>query len=266
MSSRSQVDRVSLSVPMSRVLITGAAGTIGSTIRAALSGPYHLSGLDRVAVEGIPSVVADARDSEAMRAACADQDVVVDLANAPRGDIPWSVAYENNIASSYNCLESARAAGVKRVIIASSNRITEMYEQDEPYASICRGHYTGLHPSTIPLITTAMPIRPNGPYGIGKALSEAAGRYFSDAFGMSVICLRLGTFHGGDVPRATRQRATLLTPRDLAQLFQCAIDAPPELRFGIYYGVSNNRWRFWDISNAERELGYMPVDDAGADD
>jgi len=29
-----------------------------------------------------------------------------------------------------------------------------------------------------------------------------------------------------------------------------------------YYGVSNHKWRFWDISDAKRDLGYEPQDNA----
>ncbi len=35
-----------------------------------------------------------------------------------------------------------------------------------------------------------------------------------------------------------------------------------DVKFGIYYGVSNNKKRFWDISNAESEIDYQPEDDA----
>ena len=107
-----------------------------------------------------------------------------------------------------------------------------------------------------------MPVRPSGPYGIGKCLGEAAARYFSDYHGLSCICLRLGTVHGSDQPRAIRQYATLLTPNDLMRLYRAAVAAPDTLRFGTYYGVSNHKWRFWDISDAQRDLGYEPQDNA----
>src|SRR5437899_1940721 len=86
----------------------------------------------------------------------------------------------------------------------------------------------------------SLDLRPIDPYGIGKCLGEAAARYFSDYHGMSCICLRLGTVHGGDQPRAIRQYATLLTPNDLMRLYVAAVGAPDALRFGTYYGVSNH--------------------------
>jgi nucleoside-diphosphate-sugar epimerase len=106
-----------------------------------------------------------------------------------------------------------------------------------------------------------MPVRPNGPYGIAKACGEAAARYFSDKFGMSVICLRLGTVDRGDgQPHAIRQFATLLTAGDLGHLYECAVSAPE--RFAVFFGVSDNTWRFWDIADAERLIGYQPQDNA----
>ncbi len=244
-----------------RVLLTGASGHIGGFLRAGLPDEYELSGLDIRPSEGIPYHLADLTDFDSARPAFEGLDVVVDLANNPAGNLPWELAYRNNIPAIYNSLRAAQEAGVRRYVFASSNRATEGYEADEPYRSICRGEYDGLNPATIPLITTAMPVRPNGPYGIAKAFGEAAARYFSDSFGMSVICLRLGTVDRGDGrPRAVRQFATLLTQRDLVHLFHCAIEAPDHLQFAIFYGVSNNTWRFWDIDDAQRLIGYRPQD------
>ena len=131
-----------------------------------------------------------------------------------------------------------------------------------PYASIVAGRYDGLDPATFPRVTVDMPIRPDGPYGIGKAFGEAAGRYYSDHFGLSVICLRIGTLNREGKPLVPRQFATLLSHRDLVQLVHRSIDAPDSLRFAIFYGVSNNTWRFWDISNSREIIGYEPEDDA----
>jgi len=245
-----------------RVLITGAAGRIGTMVREALQADYDLRLLDLKPVEGHDSIVADTTDYDAYRPVFEGIDIVVDLANDPNGSLSWERAYANNIPSTYNCLRAAQEAGVKRVVYTSSNRASEGYEHDEPYASICRGDYTGLKPGGFPLVTTSMPVRPSGPYGIGKCLGEAAARYFSDYYGLSCVCLRLGTVHGSDQPRAVRQFATLLAPDDLKRLYACAVAAPDSLRFGTYFGVSSNDWRFWDISDAARDLGYHPQENA----
>jgi hypothetical protein len=80
---------------------------------------------------------------------------------------------------------------------------------------------------------------------------------------MRVICLRIGQVREDDDPSMDptgRARAIWISFRDTVQIVQRSLAA--DVRFGIYYGVSGNARRFWDISNAERELGYQPQDDA----
>jgi uronate dehydrogenase len=48
----------------------------------------------------------------------------------------------------------------------------------------------------------------------------------------------------------------------MARLVRCCIGASPDLSFGVFYGVSANRWRIWDIDDARRLIGYQPQDDA----
>ena len=245
-----------------RVLITGASGLIGGVLREALSDAYALSGVDVRPVPGFDSLVADMTDLEATQPAFDGVDTVIDLAAIPREDTPWKDVHANNIPSTYNALEASRRAGVRRVIFASSNHVTGMYEGDHPYSAIVVGRYDGLDPSAIPYITTGMAIRPDGPYGIAKAFGEAAGRHYSDRYGLSVLCLRIGTLNREGRPLAPRHFATLLTHGDLAHLVERSIEASDGLRFGIFYGVSNNRWRFWDIADSRDRIGYQPKDDA----
>ena len=65
-------------------------------------------------------------------------------------------------------LEAARSHGIRRYIFASSNRVTGLYERDEPYASVVAGNYANLDPASIPLIRPDWPIRPDSPYGVGN--------------------------------------------------------------------------------------------------
>ncbi len=244
------------------VLITGAAGLIGGLLRDSLKDSHNVTGVDMRLVDGFASLVADTSDLNAVLPAYEGVDTVIDLASVPDQDSPWDVVYRNNLPSTYNALEAARRVGAKRVIFASSNHATGNYEEDEPYASIVAGRYEGLDPASFPRVTVDMPIRPDGPYGIGKAFGEAAGRYYSDHFGLSVICLRIGTLNREGRPLVPRHFATLLSHRDLAQLVRKCVEAPDTVRFAIFYGVSNNTWRFWDISNSRELIGYEPEDDA----
>jgi nucleoside-diphosphate-sugar epimerase len=244
-----------------KVAITGAAGLIGRVLVEALAERYDVEAIDKRR-RGATWKRADLSKPRRAMAALRDAELVVDLAANPSPSLSWVGAHRNNVPTTFNVLEAARVAGARRVVYASSNHVTGMYEHDEPYASIGEGRYDGLDPEQIRRITPLDPIRPDGPYGLSKAFGEAAGRYFADEHGLSVLCLRIGTVNRSDRPTTPRQFATLLSHRDLVELVRCCLEAPEERRFGIYYGVSANTWRFWDIASAEAELGYESRDDA----
>jgi uronate dehydrogenase len=245
-----------------RVLITGAAGKIGTILREELAGSYDIAGTDRRLSRRLRWRRADLRRLRSVRRVARGCDAIVDLAANPAVDTPWQSVYENNVRATWNVLAAAAEEGVGRVVFASSNHVVGLYERDAPYADIVAGRTEGLDPATIPRLTAGVPIRPDGPYGVGKALGEAAARYFSEELGLSVLCLRIGTVTWSGRPGSVRELATLLTHGDLVRLVRCCLDAPQELRFGVYYGVSQNTWRFWDLEEARRDLGYEPVDDA----
>lgn len=245
-----------------RVLLTGASGLIGQVLIDGLDRHYNLSGVDLKQVEGFNITVADTTRLEDIIPAFNDVDTVIDLSSYPSQNTAWLDVYENNIMSTYNALAASQKTGVRRIIFASSNHVTGMYENDLPYSAIVSGRYQNLNPKQIPYITTSMPVRPDGPYGIGKAFGESAGRYFSEQFNISVICLRIGTLVHENRPMNVRSFATLLTHNDLIQLVTKSIEAPNDLTFDIFYGVSNNKWRFWDIENSRKQIGYTPQDNA----
>jgi nucleoside-diphosphate-sugar epimerase len=248
-----------------RVLITGAAGLIGSVLRDGLAADYQLTGIDEQRISGFDSKVVDiAKGGRKLRAAFRDADVVVDLAASPQVSTPWDRVFRNNMRATLNAFEAAREAGVRRVVFASSNHVTGLYERDEPYAQIVRGDYDGLEPGSFSLLTTGHPVRPDSAYGVGKAFGEAAGRYFAEEEAMSVICLRIGTCKRGNRPQSVRELATFLTHGDLVHLVDRSIRAGDDVRFAVFYGVSNNTWRFWDIDDARQQIGYEPRENAEA--
>jgi nucleoside-diphosphate-sugar epimerase len=246
---------------VARVLILGANGLIGGILWEGLDAQHSLRGVDRRRDKRRGIDRGDVRRPGSINAALEDADAVVDLATSPALDLPWEDTHKD-MWGRVNVLEAARANGVRRYVFASSNHVTGLYELDPPYAAIVAGDYDGLDPGSIPLIAADWPIRPDSAYGVGKAFGEAAARYYADRHGLSCICLRIGTVQADDRPSRPREFATLLTHSDLVRLVESALAAPPDLRFGIYYGVSANRWRFWDLANAREELGFEPADDA----
>ena len=227
-----------------------------------LDGRYVVSGVDR-AFRRPPNVRrVDTARSRSLGKLFEDADAVVDLAGLPDWRTAWRDVWKNNLRATINALEAARRAGVRRFVFASSNHVTGMYERDPPYDAIVAGDYAGLDPGSVPLIGAGAPLRPDGAYALGKVLGEAAARWYADAFGLSAVCLRIGTVNAEDRPVEPRQFATLLTHADLLRLVECALEAPDDLGFRVYYGVSRNTWRFWDIADARAEIGYDPQDDA----
>ena len=242
-----------------RVLVTGAGGLVGHVLRQELGDEYDLVGVDRRRRRGVSR--ADLTRQRQADRAMQGVDVVVDLASA-HWQKPWPEVLSNNIPAAWTTLEAARRQGVRRVVYASSNHVTGMYERDDPYARILAGDYDGLDPDTLPRITTRMPVRPDTPYGVGKVLGEAAGRFYAEEHGMSVLCLRIGSLNQAGRPTTPRHYSTLITHADLAQLVRCCIEAPADLGYGVYYGVSANTWRIWDLDEPRDALGFEPRDDA----
>ncbi|HET8651949.1 MAG TPA: NAD(P)-dependent oxidoreductase [Gaiellaceae bacterium] len=244
-----------------RVLITGAAGLIGGILRRGLADEFELSGVDARS-RLFRGRAANMRKLRSVLGDFANQGAVIDLAADSDPTAGWSSIYGNNLLATYNAFEASRRADVRRVIFASSNHVTGLYEWDRPYDAIVAGRYEGLDQTNIPLLTSDAPIRPDGLYAVGKAFGEALGRFYAEEYGLSVICLRIGTVNAADRPRIPRHFATLLTHKDLVRLVRCAIQAPDDLAYGIFYGVSNNAWRFWGLDDARESLGYVPEDDA----
>lgn len=249
-----------------RVVVTGAAGLVGGVLLAGLDRRFDVRGVDarRPATEVADRPVRRAQLRTPRQAARAvdGADVVVHMAELAAQSTPWRDVHRNNLQATWNTIDACVGAGVRRIVLASSNAVVGGYESDHPYAEILAGRLDGLDPASTPRLTTSVAVRPNGAYAVGKVAAEAAGRLAADAHGLSVLALRIGTVRPSDRPEEPRHVATLLTHRDLVQLVERCIDAPDELRFGVFYGVSANTWRIWDIDDARRAIGYEPLDDA----
>jgi nucleoside-diphosphate-sugar epimerase len=245
-----------------KILITGAAGLIGTVLMRGLETRYELVGVDRAFRRPRNVHRRNLARSRFLASIFDGADAVVDLAGLPDHRTDWKRVWRNNLPTTMNVLEAAVRAGVRRYVFASSNHVTGLYERYPPYSAIVAGDYAGLDPGSIPLIRASFPVRPDGAYALGKVLGEAAARWHTETSGLTAICLRIGTVNAEDRPLQPRHFATLLTHADLVRLVGCALEAPAELGFRVYYGVSRNTWRFWDIADAAIELGYEPQDDA----
>lgn len=239
-----------------KLLITGCNGLVGRILWNNLADSFELYGLDISQRKSSGNIFqADISDPEQVQTIFAHipgLTHIAHLAGDARVEADWESIFKINIGGTKNIYEAAHSHGVRRIVFASSNHATGAYEGFPPSL------HTRLNPTPI---TVHDPIRPDSFYGASKAAGEALARMYFELYGLESICLRIGSVTRDNDPHAnSRYQSTWLSHRDLVQLVKKSLLA--DIKFGIYYGVSGNKKRFWDISNAKIELGYNPEDDA----
>lgn len=233
-----------------KVLITGAAGNIGSYVAEHTHELYDLRLMvqqpeDGAAIQSFGEVVVgDIGDLDALKQLCEGVDTVLHLAADPDPSATWGSLLSANIVGAYNMFVAAKAAGCRRLIFASSIHAVSGYPPDVQ-------------------VKTNEPVNPGDLYGVTKCFGEALGRYMAEQEGLSVIALRIGAFQPRETASAETHASLLdawVSRRDLTQLIRRCIDAE-HLKFAIFHALSNNRWKRLDISDARTLLGYQPEDD-----
>ncbi|MGH8791529.1 MAG: NAD-dependent epimerase/dehydratase family protein [Stackebrandtia sp.] len=234
-----------------RILVTGAAGKVGTMLRPRLARPDRVlrlldvrepPPLDDAGAE--ETVVGSVDDLHAMTAACRDVAAVVHLGGLS-GESSLDEVLRVNVAGTHRVLEATRRAGVGRVVYASSNHAVGFHARAEAGPD-------GLAGDAEP--------RPDTMYGWSKVAAEAACRLYCDRYGMDVVCLRIGSW--SPRPREVRALATWLSPDDGARLVEASLSAPSP-GFRTVWGVSRNTRRWWSLAAGE-EIGFRPQDDAEA--
>lgn len=223
---------------MRRILITGAAGDVGSRLTALLRDTYQLRLSDIRTPAAVPGkaefIPADLTDAAAVGRVVADMEGIIHLGGfAVEG--PWTTILNANVIGCHNLFEAARQARVRRIVFASSN------------------HAVGFYPRRRRIGTEAT-VRPDSRYGVSKAFGEALGAFYAYKHGLSVTCLRIGNV--ADAPVDRRRLSIWVRPEDLAQLVRIGLEHP-DIRFEIFYGVSDNERSWWDNESAFR-YGYRP--------
>lgn len=225
---------------MPRILMTGAAGGIGTALRRLLPPIYPdlLLSDARAPADLAPHETfkaAELSDPAQIEAICEGVDGILHF-GGHSGEGPFDTILSSNIIGCYNLFEAARKTGVKRVVFASSNHAVGFYPR-----------YHRIGPDVTP--------RPDSRYGVSKAFGEAVGALYADKHGIRVTCLRIGNF--GDKPLDHRRLSIWLKPEDLVQLCRIGLDHPG-IHFEILYGASNNERAWWDNHRAY-DLGYRPT-------
>jgi nucleoside-diphosphate-sugar epimerase len=233
------------------VLVTGSAGRIGqAVVHELLARGRAVRGFDIVPTAGLgDAVVASIDDGAAVRRAVAGVSAIVHLAATPDDDDFLTKLLPNNIVGTYQVLEAAREAGVRRVVLASTGQVVWWQRM--------RGE--------LPIRDDVQPT-PRGWYAATKCFLEGAGRAYVESHGGSVIAVRLGW-----CPRTPEQareiaitdwaRDVYLSPADAGRFFACAVEAPADIRYAVVYACSRPQNRMtYDPEPARRITGFEPRD------
>ena len=253
---------------MSRVVLTGAGGSLATDVLPALVAAGH----EVVAVDLTPPaagdqvrpVRADVRDLDQMLAACDGADALLHLAGIPLEAEPddlWDV----NIRGTQVTLEAARLSGIRRAVLASSIHAVGFHSVPGSGADVPDGGTRGVggpagadRPAAP--VEDDVPPRPNTFYGVSKAALEALGHLYADRFGMEVVLMRIASRQAR--PTSRRHLQTWLSPADAGRLIVSALSAPVDGCTTVW-GVSANADRYVAGTGAS-SLGFVPTDDAGA--
>jgi uronate dehydrogenase len=228
---------------MKKLVLTGAAGRLGSYLREPLSELCdNLVSTDLF--EGIGStysgetyIKADLANFDEVNALMDGAEMIVHF-GALSDEDTFDEILSSNIIGAYNVWEAAARNHVNRVIYASSIHAVGMYPKNE---------YIGIN----------VPHRPDTFYGLAKCFAEDLASLYWDKKQVEAVCLRILS-----CAKVTSSRAlgSWLSYDDLILLVKRAIDAPTT-GFSIIYGVSNNDRTPVDNSEASF-LGYKPKDNA----
>jgi uronate dehydrogenase len=225
---------------MKTILMTGAAGRIGTFLRPELAGKYRLRLSDNRPIRdlrpGETFARADISKLSDMLRVTKGADAVVHF-GGQSGEHDWDHVLQANIIGFYNAIEAARRNGVRRFLVATSNHAVGFYRCDQT-------------------IDHRVYCKPDSRYGVSKVFNEALASLYADRYGMEIFCMRIGNVNHAPIDR--RRLAIWISARDMAQLVTIGVERP-DLKFEIVYGISDNARAWFDNANAYR-LGYRPQD------
>ncbi|WP_172370070.1 NAD-dependent epimerase/dehydratase family protein [Sporosarcina jiandibaonis] len=240
---------------MKKIVLIGGSGTIGSILREGFASEFEVVNLDlEVDGENQNDRKVDATDyDELVRNIPRDADVIINLLSKPQTDDLVDVAEMDKLVdvflkASYHIFQAAIDHGIPKVVVASSNHVTDYYEEDGD-STLGREITVNDYPYSV------------GLYGTLKLAIENVGFAFHNKHNLSVINLRIGSVKQNEETEIyqdlDRLQHTWLSEIDTVNLFRQAINT--DVRFGTYYGVSDNEGKPWDNNKTKRELGFESV-------
>ncbi len=220
-----------------RILVTGAAGRVGSTVAQGLKTRHQVRGHDRIPVPDLDdTIVSDLDDFDALLKATRDIDAIAHIGGLPGGN-EWTPMLQSNFIGTYNVFEAARQNGVKRIAYASRAGVLGLYPRSQT--------------RTVEMTTT-----PVGIYTVSKVFAEALAHSYAHQHDMEFVCVRIGNFK---LERDQPEHPHHLSHGDCVRVFEQAM-THPGVKFEIVFGVSGSNWPLYDMEHGKQAIGYEPQD------
>lgn len=241
---------------MSKILITGATGTIGKELTKHLIEKHDLTLVDidfsefpEELKENVQIIETDLVNRENWRGLLEGIEYVIQLAGEPDqfadfyGDLE-----ELNYEIPHNLYDEAlEAKKLKRIIFASSIHAVDAYPNDIQ-------------------VKTTDPVRPSGLYGVSKVYLEALASHYAYVHNIPSIGIRIANYTvnneelDSEVDEAGM--AMYFSARDMNHLVDCCLKAELDEPYLLVNGLSNNTFKRLSIDEAKTKLGYQPKDNA----
>lgn len=239
-----------------RVAVTGGSGRLGRRIIERFRGEADVTSVDvRPSDEDVRFVQADARDFNAVEAALAGHDAVVHLAAVPDPrSAPGDVTFSTNVNATWNVLQAAENAGVRRVVVASSDAATGL---------LYNPNWT---PQYLP-VDEDHPVQPTDFYGLSKKVTEDICRAYTYRGKLEVVIIRptLIAFpwvlpelaaRGADVDN--HHIWSYVDPEDVAQGFYLAMGLDDLTHDTFFISATNCLGARPTLEMMEERLGRLP--------
>lgn len=247
---------------MAKIAITGAGGSVGREAYKGLS-DHDVTALTHRSHDDLESTVLDIEDCNALKKAFEGVDVVVHLAAVANAYAEWEDILHTNIDGTRNVYEAAVANDVERLVFASTNHLTAMYNIVDEVGTMVL--------DSAEVITPDDPPNPDTYYAVGKVAGEALGAYYASQHGLEVINFRIGWLltkeglrkkNDRRPERAQFARALWLSPRDCRHAFERAVEATIQENPLTVHIISENTDRHLTLTQTLQGLGYEPKDDS----
>lgn len=258
------------------IVVTGASGYVAGRMLPALREKYDVTLLDVKTtdrdgneVEGVQIVDLENTDRDSYRQYFQGADAVVH--SGFKGTVDWG--HQNywkesdNVRMCYNVYQTCVEEGIKRIVVMSSNHACDFYERL-------------IWSDQLDFATTDMLPLSDNFYGWAKSTYEHLAFVFAtgnatDGKRLESVHIRIGAprenimegMSADSLGQMHRELGAYLSARDLSQLVIKSLEAENiedenGVPFQVFFGISGNTHRFWNIDNARRVVGYAPEDDS----